>query len=358
MAMATTSSAASGKEVIRNIQVLRGLSALLVIFVHLDSLLRWLNVRPFGGGGVEVFFVISGFIMVYTTMDSGVTARSFLKDRFARVIPLYWAVTLAVFSLALFAPRLLQATDANWIELLKSLAFIPFQKSNGGVEPILFVGWSLNYEIFFYLVFSLGLAFKSRILGIASACAFLIILVAVGVCIRPGNVVLSFYCSPASLDFVLGVVIGLAYRKLPIQGSLILKASTALIMFLSLWPLILLPLAAPHMSPFLLCGVPAGILVGGCLLLERWGWTIRSTLLLRIGTASYSIYLIHPFVTQSFQKSAALIHPGVLAALLILIATLMATSASGVMMHHWVERPLSRAVRNLLKARRLNPRAP
>ena len=346
----------SGKEVIRNIQVLRGLAALLVIFVHLDRLLHWLDVPAFGGGGVEVFFVISGFIMVYTTGDRSITPLSFLKDRVARVVPPYWAVTLVVFAIALVAPGLLQATHANWTDLLKSLAFVPFLKVNGAVEPILFVGWSLNYEVFFYLVFAAGLAFANRGLGIACVCVVLLMFVVSGAMLGQQGVLLTFYTSPASLDFVLGVMIGLIYPSFPRRAPVWIRTITALIVFLSLWPLILLPLAAPDASPFMLCAIPAGLIVAASLLLELWGWTIRSALLLRLGAASYSIYLVHPFVTQAIQEVAAHVHPHAATALLLLTAATVAAAAAGLVAYQGMERPLLRAARQLLQVERLNPR--
>ncbi len=125
-----------GPGVIRNLQVLRGLAALLVVFVHLSEyLLPHIGVPSFGGAGVDIFFVISGFIMIVTTADRDVTPVTFMADRVARIVPTYWVTTLAVFGLALALPSLLEFTRADWTELLKSLAFIPFMKPNGLVAP-------------------------------------------------------------------------------------------------------------------------------------------------------------------------------------------------------------------------------
>ena len=347
----------SGKEVVQNIQLLRGFSALLVIFFHLDRLLSLLGSPPFGSGGVDIFFVISGFIMVYTTTNRDVSPRSFIAERVARIVPPYWAITLAVFAVAVMTPSLLQATRANWTELFKSLSFIPFTKSNGLVEPLLFVGWSLNYEMFFYIIFAVGLGFRARRMGAFSVIACLALLVSAGLALRPHGVVARFYTSPVMLDFVLGMMIGLSYQRLPARAGVPLKAATASLVFLSAGAIILLPLAAPHISKFVLCGLPAGLVVSGALQLERWGWAVRSRLPLRLGAASYSIYLVHPFVTQLAQKLTARLDPTRLAALFILIATLVAASVVGILVHQLVERPLSRAARRLLKTHRLNPRA-
>src|SRR6185437_14170487 len=132
-----------------NIQALRAIAALLVVFVHLAVPVAALGVAPFGAGGVDLFFVISGFIMVYTTVGRPISGAEFLGRRIVRIVPLYWLLTLAVFGIALIAPTLLQFTTASWGQLLKSLFFIPFAKANGDVQPVLFLGWTLNYEMFF-----------------------------------------------------------------------------------------------------------------------------------------------------------------------------------------------------------------
>src|SRR3954451_25277970 len=101
---------------------------------------------PVGGCGwlVNLFFVISGFIMVYTTFSRPTRPAEFLCNRIARIVPLYWLMTLGTYSIAFVAPTLLQATSTNPLELLKSLFFVPFVKSNGLVQPVLFLGWTLN----------------------------------------------------------------------------------------------------------------------------------------------------------------------------------------------------------------------
>jgi peptidoglycan/LPS O-acetylase OafA/YrhL len=100
-------------------------------------------------------------------MDREVTPWSFMANRIARIAPIYWTITLAVFTISPVAPSLLQATMPDWRELLKSLAFVPFEKSNGLTQPVLFVGWTLNYEMLFYALFAAGLSVRSRRLGAA-----------------------------------------------------------------------------------------------------------------------------------------------------------------------------------------------
>jgi peptidoglycan/LPS O-acetylase OafA/YrhL len=124
------------------IQVLRFLAAFSVMMVHLP-------VIGFGIWGVDIFFVISGFIMMYVTENN---QKNFLVKRIIRIVPLYWILTLGVFSIAIFYPDLLNNTTANFEHLIKSLFFIPFDKNGSGHFPILFLGWTLNFEVIFYIL--------------------------------------------------------------------------------------------------------------------------------------------------------------------------------------------------------------
>ena len=341
--------------VVRNVQALRGLAALLVIFVHLETVLPRIGLEAFGGAGVDIFFVISGFIMVYTTADRDVTPISFISDRIARIVPIYWIVTVAVFGLALASPTLLQTTRADWGELAKSLTFIPFEKNHGLVAPILFVGWTLNYEMFFYLLFALSLALPGKILGPFAVIWCLAFLAGAGLVEHPHNVFGKFYTDTVVLDFALGIVIGLTHSKMALQATVSNKVAVASLVLTGIVLALVLPLIFPDASTFIVGGLPAFLIVGGGLLLERWGWVVKAAWCLVVGNASYSIYLTHTFVTEAAQKIAAKVQPGAFASSLVIAGTLIAVCVVGILVHRALEQPLSTLARRLLKVRRLNP---
>jgi peptidoglycan/LPS O-acetylase OafA/YrhL len=344
-----------GPGVVRNVQALRGLAALLVIFVHLETVLPRVGLVQFGGGGVDIFFVISGFIMVYTTMHRDVTPISFISDRIARIVPIYWIVTLAVFGLVLVSPTLVQTTRADWGELAKSLTFIPFQKNNGLVAPVLFVGWTLNYEMFFYLLFALGLALPGKKAGPLAVICCLAFLAGAGLVEHPQSVFGKFYTDTVVLDFALGVVIGLTHSKMPLQATMSNKVAVASLVVTGIILALVLPLIFPEVSTFIVGGLPACLIVAGALTLERWGWVVKAAWGLAMGNASYSIYLTHTFVTETTQKLAAKVQPGAFGSSLLIAATLIAVCVVGILVHQTLEQPLSTVARRLLKARRLNP---
>ena len=98
--------------------------------------------RVFGEFRVDVFFVLSGFVIAFALGSGTVGVRDFVVNRLVRIVPLYWLATLLVFFGALLRPDLFNSTTADVSELLKSLFFIPYRKESGHIFPMLFVGWT------------------------------------------------------------------------------------------------------------------------------------------------------------------------------------------------------------------------
>jgi len=152
---------------IQTLQSLRALAALLVVFDHASLGIQRLGLFaqvPFlglflGSQGVAIFFIISGFIITYTadTPDDRVSytesAAHFAKRRIARLVPLYWPLTLLVAVPAFFSGAAgRQEISAG--HLLKSLFFVPYVNGHGDMVPIFLLGWTLNYEMAFYALFA------------------------------------------------------------------------------------------------------------------------------------------------------------------------------------------------------------
>ena len=154
---------------IRSIQALRAIAALLVTLGHLEHEAASLPAATTGyapilvdltGAGVDLFFVISGFVMVYASHDLFATpdaARRFLTRRIARIVPIYWLVT-TLFLAIMAASHVLSSAPPTWSEIAKSYLFVPYMPHGGEVmQPVYKLGWTLNYEMFFYAVFALAL---------------------------------------------------------------------------------------------------------------------------------------------------------------------------------------------------------
>jgi peptidoglycan/LPS O-acetylase OafA/YrhL len=335
-----------------NVQALRGLAAFLVVFVHLERLATLAGLPAgltvFGNCGVDVFFVISGLIMVVTTSGRKQTPLGFLRNRLTRIAPLYWAITLAVFAVALVAPSLLQATTADPAQLLKSLAFIPYARADGAMHPVVFVGWTLNYEMAFYVIFALGLLLPGRLVGLALSIAILAAVAAVGQIARPGGV-LGFYTAPIVLEFGAGMVLGALF----VRDRLPKGRAWA-------WPAVgtglaalLIMLAGPWLWPqfdrAVMFGVPALVIVASGLIAERAGLVLNQGWIQTLGAASYSVYLTHFFCTQVVTKAAerlAGFGPVLMWALVPVALVLVAMV--GVFVHRRVELPLTELARKVI----------
>ena len=125
-----------------NLHLLRAIAALAVVYFHSTSEAGLNLPVSIGSHGVDVFFVISGFIIAYIGTRS---PDRFLIRRFISIVPFYWAATLAVFGAAALAPHMLHSTRADYVQLLCSLFFIPRETPYAGVVPTLVLGWTLNY---------------------------------------------------------------------------------------------------------------------------------------------------------------------------------------------------------------------
>jgi len=337
--------------VIKNVQVLRALAALMVICVHLRGLLGTLGLPVFGGGGVDLFFVISGFIMVFTTRIRAPTAIEFFTNRITRVAPIYWVMTLATFTATGLAPFLIRdLSDYSVVNLVKSLFFIPYEKSNGLVQPILFVGWTLNYEMFFYVLFSVGLAMRHYTAGLAGIVAILSSLVLIGLLPHAPDILLDFYTRPIILEFALGMGVGLLVDHLPSQPTA--KSRVFAFGSLAFLPVIILaPLAWPGISSFFTAGLPAMLVLTGAVLFERWGKSVSPVSIVGVGNASYALYLIHPIFTAVAEKIGDILHvSGILTVLLILLTFASIVFAS-LIMHKTIERPLFRLARDMFSVK-------
>ena len=153
---------------IQSVQALRALAALLVVFEHVDM-------AKVGAFGVDIFFVISGFVIAYVSRTD--TPARFMLKRLFRIIPLYWSATVLVFLVACLAPWALKSTTNDLGDLIKSLLFIPYMKDSGAVQPVLFLGWTLNYEMFFYAIFAVSMVIWPKMPAIPATVAILSLIV-------------------------------------------------------------------------------------------------------------------------------------------------------------------------------------
>src|SRR5262245_15423733 len=191
----------SGAALLYNLHLLRVIAALSVVYFHTTSVAGLNLPYDVGSRGVDVFFVISGFIIAYIGTSK---PEQFLRRRLIRVVPFYWAATLCVFALVAVAPRFFRSTNANVPHLLMSLLFVPHESVAGEMHPTLVLGWSLNFEMFFYVTFAAALALAPRrapLICVGALAAFVAVIHGLHI----ENAVLGFYARPIVLEFCFGI---------------------------------------------------------------------------------------------------------------------------------------------------------
>lgn len=341
---------------LHSLQAMRGLAACLVVYAHAFDLAKTLSSGPpvqarlgyledFGAIGVDVFFVISGVIITLTAQRivDLPSAHRFARRRVLRVVPYYWLLSGLVVGLTLLSGL----PDARRIPA--TVLFFPFS-ARGFEMPYLAVGWTLCFEMLFYLCFYLARAwlFWTPTLRFSVA---LILFAGLFVLARPEPVTL-FLLNPIILEFGFGIGLARLYRRGTVGRAearylfafgLIGFALNLIFGFGQASELeytVALPGAAYRVLVF---GVPSAAVVGGLLLMEGAGVRI-GTALEGLGNASYSIYLTHML---TFEVIRAAVPRNSLAPDLAIALALVLGVSVGFVAYHVLERPLLRALGSL-----------
>jgi exopolysaccharide production protein ExoZ len=344
------------------LQGLRGSAALLVVVSHSLSIFRSASgvdpnsvpVDLYGSLGVYAFFVISGFLMMYVhgrDFGSPRATRSFYARRIARIVPLYWTVTI------LYGAKQAYFGQASVWDVLRSLLFIPYETPAGLWRPVLGQGWTLNYEMIFYLVFGLSLI-VARGVWLVVATFGLLALLNIGGYINADSV-FGFWSDPVILYFLAGVGIGSLRARTARGPRFAVGLGVALALLgAACWCSHAL---GPHSATVALV-VPiaaVGAVVATAFTREDHRHSIIRALAQRIGDASYSIYLTHTFVIAPAAKIlVAKMFPDTPITLFV-FGMVLATSIVGYCVFRFVERPLirvwSRAFIRSTRARTTTP---
>ena len=231
---------------------------------------------------------------------SSANPNNFFIHRLIRIVPPYWVATLGVYFIARIAPTFLKSTTARTDFLLKSLFFIPYTRESGGTFPVLFLGWTLEYEIFFYMLFALALIVTTRWASLLTV-GQLVTVAVLGLLMRPHSVLFHFFSRPIILEFAFGVVAFWIWtRKIQIINALPVFLGIMGV-FICYILLVVTDREAPghfssHLPAFLLLGIPAFALLLFSLSLEN---KVKFPIwLLSLGDASFSLYLLHPYIIQ------------------------------------------------------------
>jgi exopolysaccharide production protein ExoZ len=339
------------------VQGLRAIAAFAVAMLHTnnDAIVAgrdpagWLaglsNAMPWAAG-VDIFFVISGFVIVHASADLFAQpggAGRFLRRRLSRIVPLYWVLTTLFLAMELFQRSAVHGEMGGPGFFLASYLFIPWARPDGLVQPTLGLGWTLNYEMFFYVVLTPFLLLP-RGWAVAGSAAALCLLVAVGQIFGFDSICLTFWAEPLILEFVLGMGIALAVaRGLAFPGWLRLALVVGAVVWLhgqteteGAWRVVAI-------------GLPGALLVIAAVSgrsVERIGPVMG--VLIRLGDASYAMYLFHPFVMRAFTILAARVgaHSSEAAGILYVVLSLAAAQICALIINARFERRLTAILRD------------
>jgi exopolysaccharide production protein ExoZ len=328
------------------LQVMRGVAVNLVVLSHLFSI----EAKYTGGGilptfsfygiaGVDIFFVLSGFIMVVVA-GKGIGAIQFLWRRAARIYPAYWLVTLLVLVTSLAEPAWVNSSVAGPISLWRSFLLVP-----DSALPLLAVGWTLIHEVYFYLVFAALLALRVPILrGLLGWGLVLLIVTILG-----GDYVTSFplgrvWTNPLTAEFMMGAAIGVLFEHKNMSGGtwagvIGVAMLGASIVFVA--PALRLANNA-HLDILrvVLFGIPAALIVYWLAAWEQKAVRMPARLLVALGDWSYATYLTHVLVLSAFGRIIhALAPPGTMSSLVLIVVGVLAVNLVGAFMFRFFERP-------------------
>lgn len=345
-----------------SIQILRGVAALSVVLFHVSEMLlqytdgrgAFCRLAPFwytGAAGVDLFFVISGFVMVQSTQGRfglEFAGPVFLARRIIRIVPLYWIFT-AVMLLLVLLPFTLKSHVFSLPYTITSLLFIPATNPTHGQDlPLLPQGWTLSYEMYFYLLFSLLLFFKERFFLPAITAVFLPSAL-VGLWLEPRDPLWKVVTSPLLLEFVFGCYLGRAvnHRAISLYGSIIMILLALFLIFQTRG------VPIEDQTRLLRWGVPAMLLVAGCVFVEKQGMGWFPGVMVMIGNSSYSLYLSHIFVVLcagTLAKNRFLVDalPNDLFAVAVIVFCIL----TGYLSFKLLEQPITRTLLVLFFSRR------
>lgn len=350
------------------LQFLRGIAASGVVIEHLlerylrraaipDTLPEFTSLL--GQVGVATFFAISGFIMVHISLRDDrrpPTGRAFLRNRYLRVAPLYYLTTLLIVLFGWVAQRFGAGAGFRMptaTEFALSFAFIPHRGANGLIQPIYGLGWTLHYEMFFYLLFAAGLALGARrgaYIVLGALC--LLVIAGTGINAPPIKIGLSIiayvFTRPIMGYFAIGIGIALIRHRL---GDRLLTLPAPMAAAIALTALIAAALAPSDRTSMAAIAVAlaATVLVSPA---HKGPTDAFSRFSRAFGNASYSMYLTHSFVLGAFASAtASIVARGTPA--LIAMATLACVMCFAIGWLSWrlIEQPIAKALNGRRQSR-------
>ena len=343
---------------LHNVQALRGIAVLLVVFLHTyatekkyspDQILP--DFLQLGAMGVDIFFVISGFIMVTVTHNKPAQwqlATQFLISRATRIYPAYWLISALLLCISVFFPGITTPLTSDSFFVIRSFLLYPQEHL-----PLLMVGWTLIHEMFFYLVFTVLLLLPTKL---RYGC---LLLWAAGTVMgyqqwHPAvtQPELALLFNPLSLEFISGCFLGLITQhfRIPLARTVFCSGIVALAVIWAVWINQSADPIPTEMNRFYYFIAPCVLMTLGCVAMDQHGLRLSRWLEI-LGDASYSIYLTHILVLSALCKAWQFFpyRDNWIDNAVFIPMTLVATVIIGMVFFYQVEKPLLSSTRKLIK---------
>ncbi len=340
---------------IENIQGLRGVAISFIVIAHLlameikyghgDRLLSDF-IYIICGSGLDLFFVVSGMVMVMVTrglFQRPVEIAQFFYNRLSRIYPLYWIFSLPVLAIYLARPEMVNASQGHQVNILESFLLLP-----QNILPLLAVGWALIYVVYFYCGFTLLMFAPEK--QLTNLLILWILLVVSGSLlhehlelIKP-TATIRLITHPFISEFIAGCIVARLIQKGMKSHGL---AAVALGIVLLLTGSFIFSSASLGRAPKMwlrvaMYGIPWAIAAYGAVTIEASSTIVFPKFLRFIGDASYSIYLSHVLVISAIGRLWAIFFiPGKMDNVLVLIVMACAALSVGITSYLAIERPIS-----------------
>ena len=346
---------------IDSIQALRAIAVILVVYAHsIDSSIevfvtakqhKFYYLENWGSIGLDLFFVISGFIMtrIIHSYEKGRGWKLFAYKRALRIIPLYWGISLVA---TLLISRTYHIKLATFV---KTLFFFPIFESEFEF-PVIGAGWSLSYEIYFYLLITIVLLFHTqKPQSVVLTVVFCLSLA--GFFFDSTSVLLRFLSSPLLIEFALGIGCGLVYDNF-VSTTLLFHTIAVISFCVGLFGMVITiffdygtisEAEAVTSNNYLaglrsvVWGVPCAFFLLGCVLLERLYSFDVPLILIRIGDASYSNYLLHGLLISFTHNTILNLNIGENT---YIFSLLFLCTVVSLIMYYYVEKPMTTKLNN------------
>lgn len=342
------------------IQVVRGIASLLVVFFHATENYRSnLNKEflggffSFGGAGVDLFFVLSGFIITYTSRNL-LNERSnysyFLQRRAIRIFPVYWIITAGFLLVQAALPALYKTHfDYNWKNFLSTFLLLPGHFMVNGVS------WTLTNELFFYALFIIAFFIRKRqwlFILITTYCLSIIAVYLTGEHKSITTEWTNLVFFPMNIEFFLGVGIAVIVKRIPIQFAFPAAALGALLFLLSgVLENNGYRIFDHAFNRVIYYGIPAVLLIAGLTRYELGSKIVRPpALLLSLGDASYSLYLLHlPVMAAAAKLLTRYAATGTVFSHVMMLVMIVLVCSISILFFKYIEKPLIRFLNSKVK---------